>query len=148
MALSSDLKTFAIVNGKSESASTDLSAIIYSVTWNGNTPSFTYKYSIPLSGTYEVGQMEFDHADNLYIASRQQGLLVYAIKNPSRQTTTMGIGEIIGVGVGEGETGVESVEINNAPIEYYNLQGVKVENPSNGIFIKVQGDKVTKGYIK
>ena len=32
--------------------------------------------------------MDFDHADNLYIASRQQGLLVYAIKNPSRQTIT------------------------------------------------------------
>ena len=146
IAISSDLKTFAIVNGKSESASTDLSAIIYSVTWNGNTPSFTYKYSIPLSGTYEVGQMEFDHADNLYIASRQQGLLVYAIKNPSRQTTTMGIGEIIGVG--DGSTGVENVDIDNATIEYYNLQGVKVENPSNGVFIKVQGDKVTKVFVK
>lgn len=146
IAISSDLKTFAVVNGRSESASTDLSAIIYSVTWNGNTPSFTYQYSIPLTGTYEVGQMDFDHADNLYIASRQQGLLVYAIKNPSRQTTTMGIGEIIGVG--EGETGVESIGINNAPVEYYNLQGVKVSNPSNGVFIKIQGNKVTKVYIK
>ena len=32
----------------------------------------------------------------------------------------------------------------NAPVEYYNLQGVKVENPSNGIFIKRQGAKATK----
>ena len=46
-------------------------------------------------------------------------------------------------------TGVEEVEFNdNAPIEYYNLQGMKVTNPSVGIFIKVQGDKVTKVSVK
>ncbi len=32
----------------------------------------------------------------------------------------------------------------NAPVEYYNLQGVKVTNPENGIFIKKQGGKTTK----
>ena len=260
MAISSDLKTFAIVNGKAESASTDLNAIIYSVAWNGNTPSFTYKYSIPLSGTYEVSQMDFDHADNLYIASRQQGLLVYAIKNPSRQTVTnatstfsikypnviYAIGDVNGLewstnegvlftqkedGVYEGTininnvdqgygyfqfatslganwdavnngprygatvenqliesgatydmttnegantkswkcekgdctievnlatntikiiefTGIESIGVDNIPVEYYNLQGVKVENPSNGIFIRVQGSKASKVLIK
>ena len=43
------------------------------------------------------------------------------------------------------KAGVENVEIdNNAPVEYYNLQGVKVANPENGIFIKVQGSKATK----
>ena len=43
------------------------------------------------------------------------------------------------------KAGVENVEIdNNAPAEYYNLQGVKVANPENGVFIKVQGGKATK----
>lgn len=32
----------------------------------------------------------------------------------------------------------------NAPVEYYNLQGVKVMNPENGIFIKKQGAKAEK----
>ena len=41
-------------------------------------------------------------------------------------------------------TGVETIEDANAPVEYYNLQGVKVENPSNGIFVKKQGSKTTK----
>ena len=45
-------------------------------------------------------------------------------------------------------TGVEDIEMNNTPAEYYNLQGVKVDNPSNGIFIKVEGDKATKIFIK
>ena len=47
------------------------------------------------------------------------------------------------------ETGVEGVEVeNDATVEYYNLQGVKVNNPANGIFIKVQGNKASKVYVK
>lgn len=33
---------------------------------------------------------------------------------------------------------------NNTSVEYFNLQGVKVENPSNGIFIRKQGGKTVK----
>jgi hypothetical protein len=47
-----------------------------------------------------------------------------------------------------GVEAIEPIENLNAPVEYYNLQGVKVANPSNGIFIKVQGNKATKVYIK
>lgn len=36
----------------------------------------------------------------------------------------------------------------NAPVEYFNLQGVRVENPSNGLYIKRQGNKVTKVAIR
>ena len=48
------------------------------------------------------------------------------------------------------EAGIEGVEIdsNNAPAVYYNLQGVKVANPENGVFIKVQGGKVSKVLVK
>lgn len=45
--------------------------------------------------------------------------------------------------------GVEKIEAdNNAPIEYYNLQGIKVANPQGGVFIKVEGEKATKIHIK
>lgn len=44
-----------------------------------------------------------------------------------------------------GLTGVEGIEIDaNAPVEYYNLQGVRVEKPANGLYIMRQGDKVVK----
>ena len=44
-----------------------------------------------------------------------------------------------------GASAIEEVDAEeNAPVEYYNLQGVKVENPENGIFIKKQGKKTTK----
>ena len=36
------------------------------------------------------------------------------------------------------------VDDPNAPVEYYNLQGVRVANPANGIFIRRQGSKATK----
>ena len=40
--------------------------------------------------------------------------------------------------------GIDEVGADNAPVEYYNLQGVKVASPENGIFIKKQGCKATK----
>ncbi len=40
------------------------------------------------------------------------------------------------------------VEDENAPVEYYNLQGIRVANPENGIYIVKQGNKVTKRIIK
>ena len=36
------------------------------------------------------------------------------------------------------------VEDVDAPVEYYNLQGVRVENPSHGLYIKRQGGHTTK----
>lgn len=44
---------------------------------------------------------------------------------------------------------VSSVMVNNdAPVEYYNLQGVRVQNPSNGLFIRKQGTDVKKVIVK
>ena len=36
----------------------------------------------------------------------------------------------------------------NAPIEYYDLQGRRVNNPANGLYIMRQGNKVVKSFIK
>lgn len=47
--------------------------------------------------------------------------------------------------------GVESVVVEdsaNAPKEYFNLQGVRVANPENGLYIVRQGNKVTKTFIR
>ncbi|MDE5631218.1 MAG: hypothetical protein K2I54_00155, partial [Muribaculaceae bacterium] len=42
-------------------------------------------------------------------------------------------------------TGIDGIVADeNAPVEYYNLQGIRVENPENGIFIRRQGNKTTK----
>ena len=42
-------------------------------------------------------------------------------------------------------SGIENVIVEeDETVEYYNLQGVKVVNPSSGLYIKRQGNKVTK----
>lgn len=49
----------------------------------------------------------------------------------------------------EGGSGVAGIEADeNAPVEYYNLQGIRVANPENGLYIVKQGNKVTKRVIK
>ena len=47
-------------------------------------------------------------------------------------------------------TSIEEVDAtsNNAPVEYFNLQGVRVSNPENGLFIRRQGNKVEKVIVK
>lgn len=51
--------------------------------------------------------------------------------------------------VNDAMSGIEDVASDiipdeDAPVEYYNLQGIRVNNPANGIFIRRQGSKVEK----
>lgn len=50
----------------------------------------------------------------------------------------------------EDTSGIEDVTDadENAPVEYYNLQGIRVNNPENGIYIRRQGNTVTKVLVK
>lgn len=41
-------------------------------------------------------------------------------------------------------TGIVTIGNDDAEVKYYNLQGVQVDNPSNGVFIKLQGNRATK----
>lgn len=45
-------------------------------------------------------------------------------------------------------TAVVELDADAADVEYFNLQGVKVANPENGIYIRRQGDKVNKVIVK
>ena len=45
-------------------------------------------------------------------------------------------------------SGVEAIEAEDAPAVYYNLQGVEVANPSNGLYIVKRGNKVSKVMVK
>ncbi len=50
----------------------------------------------------------------------------------------------------DGDTGVNDIVVEdaNAPVEYYNLQGVRVANPENGLYIRRQGNTATKVFIR
>jgi hypothetical protein len=138
MAIYGDL--FAIVDGSAN-------ILLYNVKWNGSTPSFTYLYTVATpSATAEINQLEFDPAGNIYAYSRQEGLLVYALKHDARETITAAPEALVLEGP-EVIVGVEGIEVETAPAVYYNLQGVQVENPTNGVYIVKRGNKVTKELI-
>ena len=121
----------------------------YGVEFNEGTPTLTHMYS------YEHGigvnaktvkdgacieQMSFDPAGRLVAAGHYLG--VYTIPTQENVTETPAKYSIT---AGKASVAIESVGADaNAPIEYYNLQGIKVANPSNGIYIKKQGNKATK----
>lgn len=52
----------------------------------------------------------------------------------------------IDVVLGNSNSGVADIDAddNNAPVEYFNLQGIRVDNPANGIYIRRQGSRVEK----
>ena len=125
---------FAIVNA-------DGDIEVYNVAWNNNVPSFSDRYVIALRNTKQITQMDFDTAGNLYAFSVEEGLLKIAVKNEARSTRTNAKAEL--QLVNSILTAVESIEVE-APAEYYNLQGIKVDKPENGIFIKKQGSKASK----
>ncbi len=43
-------------------------------------------------------------------------------------------------------SGLENIELTETPV-YYNLQGIRVENPQHGLCIRVQGGKATKVFL-
>ena len=47
-------------------------------------------------------------------------------------------------------SGINNIAVDNAnaPVQYFNLQGVEVANPENGIYIRRQGNKATKVLVK
>lgn len=52
------------------------------------------------------------------------------------------------VNVSNYATGVEAIDVETATPVYYNLQGVEVANPQNGLYIVKQGNKVSKQLVK
>ena len=144
IAINKDMTKLAVANNNAGNIN------IYNVTWNGNIPSLTFSYEINVGHTTGEGQypgieqMMFDPADNLLAFSRQKGFMAFTMKNPERSTITWAPSTQIIVAPGETSTIVDSMMKDEAPVEYYNLQGMKVVNPSNGIYIKKQGNKVTK----
>lgn len=56
-------------------------------------------------------------------------------------------GENLGVEDIPSYPGYEDDEAD-APVEYYNLQGIRVDNPQPGLYIRRQGKTVSKVYIR
>ncbi|MDE6396395.1 MAG: hypothetical protein K2K84_03910, partial [Muribaculaceae bacterium] len=125
---------------------------IWDATWKDNVPTLTKRYIIPGSeGSSEVNQLAFDNAGNLYAWHRSNfGLRVYAVKNAAPVALTAAPKKL----VLSSQTGVEDIVSDkadvNAPAEYFNLNGVRVDgnNLVPGIYVRRQGSVSTKVIVK
>lgn len=136
MALSKDKSLFAIIDAASHIQ-------VYDVAWNSGVPAFTHKVAIPTNAGI-IWQLAFDYAGNLHCYGEEAGYYVHATPRPAGDIVTPAKKSLVLTKV-YSPSAIETVNSEiNAPVEYYNLQGVKVANPSNGIFIKKQGSKATK----
>lgn len=113
--------------------------------WSGNTTiNSNAKIDITTTTNYPVLVMNQPSMTigNAQIASNETpSLKVVAI--PATTTVTLTSANVFTL------TGVEDIMIDtDSDARYYNLQGVEVEKPSNGVYIMVKGQKATKVFIK
>ncbi len=114
-------------------------------------PEFTtlYEFNMPISGTNNRSwtQINFDPANNLHIFNRLgKGYIVLAM--PAAVATTPAKAEYtINKASGIGNVNVENAE---APVRYFNLQGVEVQasNLTPGMYIRQQGNTSSKVVIR
>lgn len=71
----------------------------------------------------------------------------YDAENPARNVLSQYSEPVILEKVTAGVGCIRPADAEIAPI-YYNLQGIRVDNPSDGIYVKVTGDKATKVTVK
>lgn len=124
---------------------------VHNVTWE-TTDGMTHPvisapiYSFPAFTTY--GQIVFDAANNLYVtnnyynANSPYAYAVYALPGEHAAQTPAKAADLMDVVVTSGIADIKA-DAEVTPV-YYNLQGVRVENPGQGIFIEVRGSKATK----
>lgn len=75
---------------------------------------------------------------------------VYHLGFHNRTQTTYANTRIDNVSVKTDDSGVTSAvsDSADAPVEYYNMQGIRVDSPANGLYIRRQGKTVTKVLVK
>ena len=124
-------------------------ALVYDVTWNGDKPTMTYRYKFPAGTAWSHAR--FDYAGNLLVYEREKGgLHCYALAAEKPVVSVPAKAEYVIAGT----QGVEDIVIegadNNAPVIYYNLQGIQVDadNMTPGVYVKVQGKTSTKVVVK
>ncbi len=147
IAINNDATLFAI-------ATPNEGIVIFNLSWeNDGTPIFSKLYTLPSSissnSTGELPQLEFDIAGNLHAYLRNDGYRVYALPQEAPKAVTAAKKSLL---IESSTTGIinatDDANTNISPIKYYNLQGMEIEKPANGIFIKRQGNNATKVKIK
>lgn len=104
--------------------------------------------------TGKTGDTEISFRNNFLTASVEAGIydvtcaIGYSEKDATEATDESKI-QVYPISYEKISTGIATVEADeNAPVEYYNLQGVRVANPESGLYIRRQGSKAVKVLVK
>lgn len=114
---------------------------------------FYFKYTDVWGDTYYVYATDSSHktfdsdGKNTYaIYSTTQTGKSFQAQFATAKNVTLDLNNNIAISNYTNAAGVDSVEADDAdaPAVYYNLQGVRVANPENGIYIRVRNNKAEK----
>lgn len=110
-------------------------------------PALTYRteFEVP---DHAWGMIRFDAAGNIHAYYRNLGYRVFALAEEAPKALTAAPADNTFLGTG---TAVEGIAVDAAaPVEYFNLQGVRVnaENLIPGIYVRRQGKVATKVIVK
>lgn len=116
--------------------------VLKDVTFDAPTASGSTKVNF----TGKVGDTEYTFRNNFTdVASVEAGSYNVTLAVGCYNTTL----QLYPIAYASSTSGIEAITLDNDnKVEYYNLQGVRVENPENGLFIRRQGNKATKVLIK
>lgn len=131
---------------------------LFNVAWSGNTPYLNLVTEIPgstNSNNNEVPQLAFDTAGNILAVYRhttlaEDGLHAFAIPGEQRPVSVPAKASYVVTGTFT-QTGVANVEsTDEAPVEWFNLQGLRVDGDhlTPGIYIRRQGKTTKKVLIR
>ena len=110
-------------------------------------PKLTYRSEFEVAD-HDWAHIRFDAAGNLHAYYRQGGYRVFALAEEAPKALTAAPADNVFLGTG---TAVEGIAVDAAaPVEYFNLQGVRVnaENLTPGIYVRRQGKVATKVIVK
>ena len=85
-------------------------------------------------------------ADGTYVVSDNMGAMNLNIPQVAERVTfTLDTQNFLLKVSGIDDSGIEGISVDTPTnTRYYNLQGIRVDNPADGIFIKVSGGKSSK----
>lgn len=144
IAISPDGKTFVLA--------TYGNFLVMDVAWKDGAPTMTKRFEFAPTMAGDWGTARFDYAGNLHYYTTKLGKYeVYAIAQEHPVVTTPALAtDIIKGGSSAVEDLYDEAVDAEAPVLYYNLQGIQVaaDNLTPGVYVRVQGKKATKVVIK
>ena len=144
--LSEDASTFVFQNEGS-------TITVCSLTWEPEfslTPLYTFNVLATGGSSTSSFQCAFDPAGNLYVANRSS-FRAFALPREATETVTKApASQVLECGtVSVEDIAVETAD-TDAPVRFYNLQGVEMNdaNLTPGVYVRVQGNTATKVVVK